>query len=218
MQCQFNLAESRWLHVATAYLKKLYQNVWLPSHDLDHHLRVWNHCKLLAKSPVVQSQILDTISAEQMFLSCLFHDTGMIQDYSEKHGHLGVQFLNTFFQTIDLDKPEGYELISYAIEHHDEKFHIADNFSTLDTKNQLLRLVSTADDMDAFGQIGIYRYILIYTRRGIDIGELPARVIPNIEARFKNLENLLKGDNLLLNEQWKQFEITRNYFKSLNGF
>jgi hypothetical protein len=74
-----------------------------------------------------------------------------------------------------------YQDILEAIDNHDNK-----EYSDSPVNNKLLILLSAADDLDAFGYTGIYRYIEIYLARGIQPGKLGQMARENAEKRFNN--------------------------------
>ena len=81
------------------------------------------------------------------------------------------------------------ESILHAIEHHDDKALISTRKLRPGEVPGLLTLLSASDDLDAFGNIGIYRYAEIYLVRGISPENLPRRIARNVKNRFDNLEN-----------------------------
>ena len=179
------LAEDKWMPSIYAFLHSLYNGIHLPSHDVNHHVRVWSYAKELlshiyTKAPASCSFI------EQALVGCMFHDTGLIVDHSERHGHhskvLFEQFLSKYPQ---LALPNVEDTL-YAIEHHDDKSLKQSTGFGVGTSHSLVDLVSSADDLDAFGRIGVYRYIEIYALRGIPVENIPAMVIPNLSNRFEN--------------------------------
>ena len=80
---------------------------------------------------------------------------------------------------------KSFDDILYAIEHHDDK-----SLKTpVNSVPDLLRLLSTSDDLDAFGLTGIYRYAEIFLLRGMEPEQLPRKICTNVRDRFENIRN-----------------------------
>ncbi len=80
----------------------------------------------------------------------------------------------------------------------------------------LLSLLSCADDLDAFGNIGIYRYAEIYLMRGVEPEHLPRKVCENVKNRFDNIRSTFAfmGDFLKLQES--RFRKTYEFYLRLD--
>ena len=178
------LAERKWSAEVIPYLKKLYEGHWLPSHDILHHRRVWqNACSLMEFFP--PDQILpDPCFEEKLFLACLFHDVGLLEHKGVFHGKYSrkqcEKFLSQTKQVIQFDPFNLY----LAIEKHDDK-----NYEDQAEKESfpLKTVLSLADDMDAFGAIGVYRYIEIYLLRGMEMEKIAESILQNAAGRYANL-------------------------------
>lgn len=73
-----------------------------------------------------------------------------------------------------------------------------------------------ADDLEAMGTIGIFRYAEIYLLREIPLMELGNRILANAKTRF---ENLLTGCRLcggVVKESRKQYDELRLFFEQYN--
>ena len=57
-------------------------------------------------------------------------------------------------------------------------------------ENDLLNILSVADDLDAFGYTGIYRYSEIYLTRGISPKEIGNLIRENASRRYHNFEKI----------------------------
>ncbi|MFW6352200.1 MAG: hypothetical protein ACOC2E_07410, partial [Bacteroidota bacterium] len=107
------------------------------------------------------------------------------------------------------------ETVGKAIQYHDNKEYrdFVENKGNLEP--QILPLLSIADDLDAFSYMGIFRYAEIYLLRGIKPEELPARVVENIDNRFRNFFARCSGLSRLATIQYSRFRITEDYFRDL---
>lgn len=183
--------QEKWGKLVFPYLEELYKGHWLPSHDIAHHQRVWqNACQLikLAGTNLINE---DRYFAEKLFLACYFHDTGLLRDQSEYHGResriICEKFLSDKNGLIYFDLRELLE----AIEKHDDK-----NYDTRPAVHEanLRKILSLADDMDAFGAIGVYRYIEIYLMRDIKETVMAERILQNAAKRYAHFKASL-SDN-----------------------
>lgn len=193
-------AEQKWLDSLRGICRRIFSGVFLPSHDDSHHLRVWQHAKIILRTldrEGVWFEELLTVEqpdgellAEELILAVFFHDTGLSVTPGERHGLESRRFFDDYlkaeagrFRSIP---PESIQRIRFAIEKHDDKSYHALN-SGAHAVPGLDEILSAADDLDAFGNIGIYRYAEIYMHRGMKPEELPAPVSDNARNRFLNL-------------------------------
>jgi HD superfamily phosphodiesterase len=215
MAVQMNSVEEKWLSPIYSFLKTVYERIHIPSHDISHHLRVWHNCNELIKQPLISQNINPAISREHLLIACLFHDTGLTVDRSECHGYASAKFCADFFSENSLLNIENQRMVLYAIEHHDDKSIQQANFKDLSPELQLTRILSTADDIDAFGLIGVYRYIEIYALREIALQHMPAKVLMNIANRHKNFSKLVGGNTAFYQKHTKRYSDTVSFFKGL---
>ena len=207
-------AEQQWLKPITSHLLSVYGRVHLPSHDPSHHLRVWAYCKELMHQLVVHEVTLG-FTAEQALIASLFHDVGLTVDTSEFHGYQSRLLCEQFFSNNHQQPIEGLEEILYAIEHHDDK-----RFKNADSMHgpiDLVTLISTADDLDAFGLVGVFRYLEIYALRGIAIEDIPQKVLVNLGNRFANFEQSFGYIPAMLNKHNSRYGITRVFFEEMRN-
>ncbi len=73
-------------------------------------------------------------------------------------------------------------------------------------------ILSAADDLDALGYSGIFRYWEIYTLRNIHENEIPEKVLTNLEARFSYYVSSFGFLDSLLSEQQKRYEIIKDFY------
>ncbi|MEA3317318.1 MAG: HD domain-containing protein [Bacteroidota bacterium] len=173
--------EKKWLKKIYNFSKSAFLKCNLPSHDHTHHLRVWNYCKeIIISNSKVKSFLYFEI--ENIIIAALFHDIGMIKTVDIKHGVESRKICEEFFRNYSLPQPVGYKEILSAIERHDDKSYKAKDNDSLST----LSILSIADDLDAFGIIGVLRYTEIYYLRNPNIYQLPNDILKNLDIRYNN--------------------------------
>jgi HD superfamily phosphodiesterase len=182
-------AEATWLDALYDNAKTVFQDNSLPSHDHTHHLRVWNLCKTLLREIATFNSRIDPYLVEGTLIAAFFHDLGMASSMREDHGGLGSKLCLKWFRDTGRAWPERKEEILRAIEMHDRKeVQIYASF-TPETPPEILGILSVADDLEALGIIGIYRYAEIYLKRGIPLEELGTRILENVHTRFEKLSD-----------------------------
>lgn len=174
-------AEDKFLLILYRHVRQLFKTTPLPSHDHDHHLRVWCYAKSLVNELTGLKVLITQEQAENLILAVFFHDTGLTRNLKADHGldsrELCEQFLHDYPLLFRLNTTPAL----IAIEKHDNK-----NYLTEEDENNfsVLTLLSLCDDLDAYGAIGVLRYAEIYLLRGISSGELSGKVLANIKNRF----------------------------------
>lgn len=209
-------AEENWLGALYTYAWELYQSTYLPSHDHSHHLRVWNISKDVLREIATHSSTVTLDRVEGVLIAALFHDLGMVQSTREDHGSLGRELCASWFSESGHTPPRGFDSVLDAIEMHDRKE--SRNVSKEGGTPGILEILSVADDLEAMGIIGIYRYAEIYLLRGIPMEDLGWRILDNAEHRIRNLSSLGFCPGLI-GQYKKQFdELTvfyRKYIRQL---
>lgn len=178
-------AEKNWLHALYAHVKEVFGSCFLPSHDHAHHLRVWNLSKQLMHEIAAPQHGLTPDLVEGVLIASMFHDLGMAQSTREDHGRLGRELCQSWFSENGHSPPAEFESILAAIELHDTKE--ARIYPEAGTPPGILGILSVADDLEAMGIIGVYRYAEIYLLREIPLELLGSRVLENAEKRIRNL-------------------------------
>ncbi len=206
-------AERKWLGRAYAYCRACFSGLYLPSHDERHHLRVWRFAGELLPLAARQETPLGGEEVEALLLASLLHDTGMAHTLSHRHGAEGRRLAAAFFDTIDQPVPLR-EAILRTIELHDDKEY-REHPDTATPAGRLLLLLSVADDLDAFGHYGIFRYFEIYTLRGMSPEGMARQVVGNLERRFAHMEPLLAADPALLDHHRQRYLTTHRFFAAL---
>jgi HD superfamily phosphodiesterase len=214
---KINSSEQKWLKPLYQHSKSLFEKTHLPSHDAEHHLRVWLHCKglLIELHKAGIKTTIDTV--EKSIVACFFHDAGLTIDMGEQHGFLGRKICEDFFkQKPTLKVPDLKEVLE-AIEKHDDKSKKEITADSSYNMKTILRLVSAADDLDALGYIGVFRYIEIYLKRGIADKEIPKKVTLNLRNRFSNFLNTYSGLHKYSDKQKIRYKITFDFFTELDA-
>ena len=210
------MVEDNWYSLLLSHIESLYLNHHLPSHDVGHHQRVWGYVKELleeidSKGIEVSNQLI-----EQAIVASFFHDTGLLLDNSERHGYKSRLICEQFFKENPKPAIQGLEEVLKAIEHHDDKtLKIKNDVENNVTSVDLLTLISTADDLDAFGLVGVYRYWEIYSLRGVPKSEIPQRVIINLTNRLENFKGYFSYLENFVIHQEKRYTKTLNFYSTL---
>jgi HD superfamily phosphodiesterase len=209
-------SEATWLDSLYNHAAYIFKENTLPSHDHSHHMRVWNLCKTLLREIDSFNTLTDQTLVDGILIAAFFHDLGMAFSTREDHGRFGSELCKSWFRETGKDKPERFEEILRAIELHDRKdVQIYTTFS-LEKPPEILGILSVADDLEAMGVIGIYRYAEIYLERGIPLEELGTRVLENAAKRFKNLSEGCRLCVQLVVEYRQQYDELRQFFEQYN--
>jgi len=209
-------AETSWLDELYTNAENLYANTSLPSHDHSHHLRVWNLCKLLLREIATFNSRIDEDLVEGLLIAAFFHDLGMVYSTREDHGHLGAELCLKWFMDRGSERPEKFREILQAIELHDRKEdQIHDSFQK-ERPPEILTILTVADDLEALGIIGIYRYAEIYLKRGIPLAELGERILRNASNRFENISRACLLCDRIKEKSLRQYDELRRFFETYN--
>ncbi|MBK7627992.1 MAG: HD domain-containing protein [Bacteroidales bacterium] len=204
-------AELQFKQILEDFFMSVYDDESLPSHGLAHHRRVWNYAKELLASIDQQNSITDTALPENLIIACYLHDIGMSVDPGIKHGHHSKDLCIKFLKSNNLDAGNYPDLLT-AIENHDNK-----DYKTTSGKFDLLTILSVADDLDAFGFVGIYRYTEIYLTRGIGLKEIGSLILKNAEQRFDNFTRTFGIIEPVFLKQSERFKILKEFFEKYNS-
>lgn len=173
-----NKIEAFWFPKLLPFLEKLFNEQSIPSHDHLHHIRTWTHAKRLLNT-IAKGNTISTDLPEKLLIACLFHDTGLTITIDEKHGEAGAEICRSFFSTPPISE-QAFNDILKAIKNHDNKQYKEIKQSPA----ELFTLLTTADDLDAFGALGITRYIEIYSMRGTKPPMLSIKANKNLQRRL----------------------------------
>jgi HD superfamily phosphodiesterase len=200
--------EKKWLQVLFNEIKKEFFKHPLPSHDHTHHLRVWLFAKELLKALLEAGHETDRTDIEKIIISSFFHDVGMTKSCEPSHGKESRLICERYFQKYStIDRSILNEILE-AIEMHDDKLYM-EKKKGINTYT----ILTIADDLDAYGATGIYRYYEIYMIRGINQEEIPVKVIENIENRFRFLVNIFAFPDVFIRKHEARKQFTVDFFK-----
>jgi hypothetical protein len=211
-----NRAEDTWLSLLYSNAEDLFSDAYLPSHDHTHHQRVWNLCKSLLLEISLINSSMDQSLVEGILISAYFHDLGMVYSTREDHGKLGRELCEAWFRDKRIALPHRIEEILDAIELHDIKEKGNYSIINLSEQPRILSLLSIADDLEAFGSIGIYRYAEIYLLRNITLAQLGDRILANAESRFNKLEDSCKIFPSIIAKHQGEYTLLKDFYKSYN--
>jgi hypothetical protein len=204
----FNDIELRYRPALEAFFIEEWGETRLWSHDLSHHMRVWNFAKELLG--YIKTEDIDPLFVQKLLIACLLHDLGMAKDMGERHGLHSMMLCEEFLLKTNLKKADYSDLLK-AIEMHDQKEN-----RNLFNQDRLFQLLSLADDLDAFGNIGIYRYLEIYLIRGISPLHIGYKILLNARSRFDNFKNYFGVNSLIVTNHLKRFTILEEFFNGYN--
>jgi HD superfamily phosphodiesterase len=214
-QALIHRLEQRWLQELYVYCSHLFQGVFLPSHDQEHHYRVWLNARQLATALHEQGSILSETMLEGLLFASFFHDTGMRDDPGAYHGTRSRELMVEYLEKKGINCETMLDAI-VAVEKHDrkdypvlpEQRHPATNLDTL---------LSVADDLDAFGTLGVLRYAEINLLRGNPTTNLAGIVLPDLEKRYSHFFNSYGMIGPLTAFHRNRYLITSRYFEDLAG-
>jgi HD superfamily phosphodiesterase len=199
-------AEGVYKDLLESFLISNYHKNNLISHGLDHHRRVWEFAKELIYYTAEEHQNSDFI--QKLIIACFLHDSGMSIDPGIRHGLHSKKLCEKFLNQNNLPKSDFPDVL-HAIENHDDK-----DYKKSSGNDQLLTLLSVADDLDAFGYVGIYRYAEIYIVRGVDPILIGKKVRKNLKSRFENFCNIFSNYPEIIHKHEARFIETDNFFRN----
>ncbi len=142
----------------------------------------------------------------------MLHDTGMSITLSARHGHESRRLAEHFFE--ETGPPPLRGAILEAIERHDEKDY-RHRIDTSTPTGRILMPLAIADDLDAFGHTGIFRYFEIYALRRLPPDTMAPRIVDNLDKRFANMRPALEKVPALLRHHEERYHITRDFFRRM---
>jgi hypothetical protein len=192
------------------FFVSVYDEKNLFSHGIDHHRRVWSYAKDLLRYPLRQYKGKPVCHPHELIIACYLHDIGMVIEPGPKHGIHSKELCKQFLKKFNLPEKD-YKNVLDTIEFHDGK-----EYKFEKGRNDLFTVLSVADDLDAFGFIGIYRYSEIYLIRGISPHQIGYLILENAERRFANFDKIFGAQNNYLPDHLKRYEILKNFFIKYN--
>jgi hypothetical protein len=164
------------------FFLSVYPATYLGSHGLDHHRRVWIYAKELIMS-AERSFPDDPSFFLKLMLACFLHDIGMAVEKGMKHGIQSRSYCCKYLAGKGMNPTEYNDLLD-AVEYHDDK-----DYSESRPGNLIYEVLTLADDLDAFGYTGIFRYTEIYSERGSSIEALGPLIAENAAKRYQHFIN-----------------------------
>jgi HD domain len=208
--------ETGWKYQLFQQTQKLFKDSCIPSHNEWHHLRVWKYASeilyLLNKKGIAisESEILE------LMIAVFFHDTGLSISQEQDHGKYSREICEKFLRETNIPVHLNTEKVLKAIEYHDDKTYTKNNPLILNQKLNIAAVLNIADDLDAFGIIGVYRYIEIYLLRNIPPENFADKVIPNLKTRFYHFKSQCIEFQDIVNIHQTRYQQTLDFFKELD--
>lgn len=203
-----------WVSSLLSYCRKCFAGTYLPSHDDFHHLRTWENARKLIAS-LSSRNVFSEQKLLNIALAAFLHDTGMSVTLGKNHGPAGRKLAEKFLAEQNL-RPDPFAEALDAIEHHDDKEYASGRFSRQRDPLSVLQILSVADDLDALGAVGVFRYYEIYTLRGIPVVHLADEVLNNISRRYAYLSSWLEGVDLWQRDLEKKYMVIRRFYEDLS--
>ncbi len=209
----FKQAEENWLSILTQEVKNAFTKVWLPSHDHLHHIRVWNYAKEILTALQSKGFDFDYIYIEALLIASLFHDTGLTVTFDENHGQESKKLTQDFLLRHPLKNTAYLNEMLEAIVLHDDKTYTTGK-SNMQNPG-LYQILTVADDLDALGALGLYRYFEIYHNRRIGIQEMQSRIEKNIKSRNSFIKKNLEFNKDIQRKHFERYQRAFYYLKLL---
>ena len=208
--------ELKWLKTAESFFNSCFENIWLPSHDFEHHLRVWDYAKEQVFGFERKGVSFDYDFIESLCIAALMHDVGLSRTFDESHGKESAELTKTFLNANPTSSSRLREEMLEAICLHDDKSYL--NKKASQVHPSIYQILTVADDMDAFGYLGVFRYFEIYERRGISAKEMVPSIIKNINKRFEFVGSRLKDFPIVYKAQKERFENSMEILSNISVF
>jgi HD superfamily phosphodiesterase len=176
--------ENKWLTILTGKVESIFKNTFLPSHDLQHHLRVWEYAKRLLIAYEGQNIVFSAEKIEALMLAVFFHDTGLTITIDSSHGEAGSAIALEFIKSLKENWKNEYtsELLEAIVKHDDKEY--SDSIAE-DKTHGIYEILTVADDIDALGCLGLVRYYEIYFNRNIPETTITEKIKVNLTSRFE---------------------------------
>lgn len=195
-----------------AFFDNKFSGVYLPSHNLEHHVRVWTFAIEILNHLRAGGNDFNAEFITGLHIACMTHDMGMIFDNGEMHGKAGRELAEEFIAQNGIMLSFREELLN-AVEYHDRK-----DYSGISSPASLATILSVADDLDAFGYVGVYRYIEIYLKRGIEAIHIAESVKPNLTSRFMHMKRVYGFMDDFIRKHTRRYELAADFFNPEGRF
>ncbi len=206
--------ENDWLEQLYGISKKSFSTVKVPSHDQLHHLRVWHLAKKLVVELFLDGKSFKEKELRNLIIAVFYHDIGLTETIEKRHGIVSRRFCDEYLSTLNDISDTDRDAILDAVEHHDDKEYKSRVYSSAAQKS-ISSMLCACDDLDAFGAIGVFRYIEIYLLRDVPIEDLAAMVLNNLESRFDNFKKLYEHLSHFYDEQQSRHSFIQKWFLAL---
>jgi len=205
-------AELQFRQILEEFFISAYDEKYLSSHGIDHHRRVWSYSKelLYLTSNQNQNKTGLFLSPSKLIIASYLHDIGMSVEPGPRHGRHSRELCIQFLTKNNLNETDYLDVLE-TIENHDIKDYTRGTGIV-----DLLTILSVADDLDAFGLIGIFRYSEIYLTRGISPLSIGHLIKENAGRRFDNFTKIFKFESGLVQKHRKRYDILDNFFTEYN--
>jgi hypothetical protein len=213
----FNQIENKWLQKLYAYIKNEFSKTWLPSHDETHHFRVWQYCKELTDQLLQRGYQFDKLKIEQLIIAVFFHDVGLTRTLDPAHGIESRNICWDFIKNYEDIKEDFINPVLNAIEKHDDKSYTNLMSASFKKNADLQPVLAISDDMDAFGPVGIFRYIEIYYQRQIPVYKIPFQIIENLNKRFSYFLWFCNGLGKFTQIHKNRYQYVKSFFTALDN-
>lgn len=204
----FNESEGK----LTSFFTERFGSLYLPSHNLEHHLRVWIYAIGIVNQLRAQGFQFSNDFLSGLQIACLTHDIGLSTDRGESHGKASRAIASEYPPLSYLPEPVREEAL-FSIENHDRKDYVR-----ISPPESMLTILSVADDLDALGYIGVYRYIEIYLERGTLPDSISPAVTQNLSARYIHLSKVYGFLPDFINRHAFRYELARDFFNPEGPF
>ena len=206
--------EEKWLPDLFNSCKEVFKKTYLPSHNENHHSRVWLIAKNLIKELELVGYTFAISKIESVILSVFFHDTGMLVNTGPDHGKYSREIAERYFETLKSPMKEREEILT-VIEKHDDKEYRNRTLEISQAPDSLFSILSVSDDLDAFGIIGIYRYAEIYLVRGVSFNDLTTKILENSKNRYHYFIHVYGFLERFTAHQMIRYQILQKFYSDL---
>ena len=203
-------AEKQFKQILEDFFISVYNEKSLSSHGIDHHRRVWNYSKELLKLFPLKTPAKISQLPTELIIASYLHDIGISVDPGIRHGKHSKNLCIQFMSKNNLAQNDFRDVLD-AIENHDDK-----NYTQNAYMDELLVILSVADDLDAFGFTGIFRYLEIYLTRGIEPDKIGYLIGENAKKRIDNFVKIFGADSEIVQKHIRRYHILDNFFSKYN--
>ncbi len=207
-----NRAEHKWQEPVYSCVENIFSTHWLPSHDVWHSNRVWEFARSLILAMRKNKIRFSFKEMEELLIASYFHDTGMSVTLNPEHGKYSREICHTFLKNQSSLSLFQKEKILNAVEFHDDKSYRKEVFLN---HEKLLPWLCVADDMDAYGNIGIYRFWEINSLRHIREDQMVEKIIHSLQNRMNFFSDVYPFRDDFYDLQQKRNSLTAEFFKRM---